>query len=55
MTFEEFGKLPSSPERRMLVQCLAIISANPPHHDKSLDEVFDFVVAQAEEIERGDN
>ena len=51
MTFYEFTRMPSTPEREMLLQAIAIISGQPGFTDKSPDEIFAFVETQAANIQ----
>ena len=50
MTFYEFTRLPSTPEREMLLQAIAIISGQPGFTHKSPGMIFDIVAKQAADI-----
>lgn len=50
MKFDEFMHLPPTEERGMLVQAIAIISAQPRYENMTPEEVYDYVAARAAEI-----
>ena len=50
LTFDEFMHLPFTEERQLLIQAIAILTAQPRFENKTPKEVYDYVVTRVAEI-----